>query len=100
MHGAVRSEPVRRGQARGGVEAGVRRVPGGEGDERQGGDERQQGVVQIKDLIEGKRASEAIEDNAAWREARVAQITVPEGELVAKVREMLDAQARDRDGAA
>ena len=66
----------------------------------QGGDERQQGVVQIKDLIEGKRASEAIEDNAAWREARVAQITVPEGELVAKVREMLDAQARDRDGAA
>jgi histidyl-tRNA synthetase len=66
----------------------------------QGGDERQQGVVQIKDLIEGKRASEAIEDNAAWREARVAQVTVSESELVAKVREMLDAQARDRDGAA
>jgi histidyl-tRNA synthetase len=62
----------------------------------QGGDEREQGVVQIKDLIEGKRASQAIEDNAAWREARVAQVTVSESELVAKVREMLAAQAEDR----
>jgi len=62
----------------------------------QGGDEREQGVVQIKDLIEGKRASEGIEDNAAWREARVAQVTVPESELVAKVREMLVAQDEDR----
>jgi histidyl-tRNA synthetase len=62
----------------------------------QGADERAQAQVQIKDLIEGKRASEAIEDNAAWREARVAQVTVPESELVAKVREMLDAQARER----
>jgi histidyl-tRNA synthetase len=62
----------------------------------QGGDERAQGVVQIKDLIEGKRASEGIEDNAAWREARVAQVTVPESELVAKVREMLATQAEDR----
>ncbi|VVT06908.1 histidine--tRNA ligase [Rhizobium sp. EC-SD404] len=62
----------------------------------QGGDEREQGVVQIKDLIEGKRASQGIEDNAAWREARVAQVTVPESELVAKVREMLAAQDEDR----
>jgi histidyl-tRNA synthetase len=62
----------------------------------QGGDERAQGVVQIKDLIEGKRASEGIEDNAAWREARVAQVTVPESELVSKVREMLATQAEDR----
>ena len=62
----------------------------------QGGDERSQGVVQIKDLIEGKRLSGEIEDNAEWREARVAQETVPEGELVEKVRAMLDAQAEDR----
>ncbi|WP_414692921.1 histidine--tRNA ligase [Pararhizobium sp.] len=62
----------------------------------QGGDERAQGVVQIKDLIEGKRLSGEIEDNATWREARVAQISVPEGDLVAKVREMLAAQAEDR----
>ncbi|CAN7214404.1 histidine--tRNA ligase [Pararhizobium sp. LjRoot255] len=62
----------------------------------QGGDERSQGVVQIKDLIEGKRLSGEIEDNVAWREARVAQVSVPEGDLVAKVREMLAAQAQDR----
>jgi histidyl-tRNA synthetase len=62
----------------------------------QGGDERAQGVVQIKDLIEGKRLSGEIEDNAAWREARVAQEVVPEGELVAKVKEILAAQAEDR----
>jgi len=62
----------------------------------QGGDERAEGLVQIKDLIEGKRLSGEIEDNTSWREARVAQISVPEAELVAKVREILDAQAEDR----
>ncbi len=62
----------------------------------QGGDERAQGVVQIKDLIEGKRLSGEIEDNATWREARVAQVSVSEAELVEKVREMLAAQADDR----
>ncbi len=62
----------------------------------QGGDERAQGVVQIKDLIEGKRLSGEIEDNTTWREARVAQETVPEADLVAKVKEILAAQAEDR----
>jgi len=62
----------------------------------QGGDERAEGLVQIKDLIEGKRLSGEIEDNASWREARVAQVSVPEAELVAKVREILEAQAEDR----
>ncbi|MCS0462428.1 MULTISPECIES: histidine--tRNA ligase [Rhizobium] len=62
----------------------------------QGGDERAEGVVQIKDLIEGKRLSGEIEDNASWREARVAQETVAESDLVAKVKEILAAQAEDR----
>lgn len=62
----------------------------------QGGDERAQGVLQIKDLIEGKRLSGEITDNVTWREARVAQVSVPEGDLVAKVREMLAEQAEDR----
>ncbi len=62
----------------------------------QGGDERAEGVVQIKDLIEGKRLSGEITDNAEWREARVAQEVVPEADLVAKVREILEAQAEDR----
>lgn len=65
----------------------------------QGGDERAQGLVQIKDLIEGKRLSGEIENNVAWREARVAQVSVPEGDLVAKVREMLAEQAEDRQRA-
>jgi histidyl-tRNA synthetase len=62
----------------------------------QGGDERAQGVVQIKDLIEGKRLSGEITDNVTWREARVAQVSVKETELVERVREMLAAQAEDR----
>ena len=62
----------------------------------QGGDERANGEVQIKDLIEGKRLSGEISDNVTWREARVAQVTVSEADLVAKVTEMLAAQAEDR----
>ena len=62
----------------------------------QGGDERAAGTVQIKDLIEGKRLSGEIEDNASWREARVAQVTVPEAELVAAVKQILAHQAEDR----
>ena len=58
--------------------------------------ERAQGVVQIKDLIEGKRLSGEIEDNTTWREARVAQETVAEADLIAKVKEILAAQAEDR----
>ncbi|MGV8936224.1 MAG: histidine--tRNA ligase [Allorhizobium sp.] len=62
----------------------------------QGGDERADGVVQLKDLIEGKRLSGEIDDNASWREARVAQDIVAEADLVEKVREILAAQAEDR----
>ena len=62
----------------------------------QGSSEREAGEVQIKDLIEGKRLSGEISDNVTWREARVAQVSVPEGDLVARVREMLAGQADDR----
>jgi histidyl-tRNA synthetase len=65
----------------------------------QGGDERAEGVVQIKDLIEGKRLSGEIEDNATWREARVAQEVVSEADFVAKVKQILAAQAEDRQRA-
>ncbi|WP_265516623.1 histidine--tRNA ligase [Nitratireductor luteus] len=66
----------------------------------QGADEREKGEVQIKDLIEGKQLSAEIESNEEWREARVAQFSVKEDELVETVRAMLDAQKRERDGAA
>ncbi|WP_349366477.1 MAG: histidine--tRNA ligase [Nitratireductor rhodophyticola] len=59
----------------------------------QGANERANGEVQIKDLIEGKKLSAEIETNEEWREARVAQLTVSEDELVETVRKMLAAQA-------
>lgn len=62
----------------------------------QGGDERALGVVQIKDLVEGKRLSGEIEDNVTWREARVAQVVVSEEDMVQCIREILAHQADDR----
>ncbi len=62
----------------------------------QGGDERARGEIQIKDLIEGARMSAEISDNAEWRAARPAQVTVAESDLVAEVKKILDAQAADR----
>jgi histidyl-tRNA synthetase len=58
----------------------------------QGGDEHARGEVQIKDLIEGARASAAIASNQEWRESRPAQFAVPEATLVAAVRDLLDRQ--------
>ncbi len=62
----------------------------------QGGDERAKGELQIKDLIEGARMSAEITDNAEWRAARPAQVTVAEAELVAEVKRILAAQAEER----
>jgi histidyl-tRNA synthetase len=55
----------------------------------QGSDEKARGEVQIKDLIEGAKAAAAIASNAEWREARPAQFSCAEGDIVAKVREVL-----------
>ncbi len=55
----------------------------------QGSDERAKGEVTLKDLIEGAKAAAAIKDNKEWKEARPAQLSIPETELVAKVRELL-----------
>jgi histidyl-tRNA synthetase len=55
----------------------------------QGSDERAKGEVTLKDLIEGAKAAAAIKDNKEWKEARPAQVSVPETDLVSKVRELL-----------
>jgi histidyl-tRNA synthetase len=55
-------------------------------------------VVQIKDLIEGKRQSEGIHDNTTWRASRPAQVIISESELVEKVKAMLAAIASDGRG--
>ncbi len=65
----------------------------------QGSQERDNGEVQIKDLIEGARLSAEIEDNTVWREGRQAQITARESDLVEEVRKILEAQAEDRANA-
>ena len=55
----------------------------------QGGDERAKGEVQIKDLVEGAKAAATIKDSKEWREGRPAQVSVPEADLVAAVRDVL-----------
>ena len=55
----------------------------------QGSNEREAGEVQIKDLIAGAKAAESIGSNAEWKAARPAQVSVPEGEMVARVAEVL-----------
>jgi histidyl-tRNA synthetase len=55
----------------------------------QGSDERERGEVQIKDLIEGAKASAGIETNEEWRAARPAQFSVSVEKLVEEVREVL-----------
>ena len=62
----------------------------------QGGDERANREVQIKDLVAGAKAAEEITDNAEWRASRPAQFSVPEAGLVEAVRRVIEAQKADR----
>ncbi|MFN8832097.1 MAG: histidine--tRNA ligase [Labrys sp. (in: a-proteobacteria)] len=55
----------------------------------QGSDEAARGEVQLKDLALGAEMAKAIEGNAEWREARVAQQTVPRADLVTAIARML-----------
>ncbi len=55
----------------------------------QGSNERDAGEVQIKDLIEGAKAAEAIKDNKEWKAARPAQFSVKEAEMVEAVRKLV-----------
>ena len=58
----------------------------------QGSDEREKGIVQIKDLIEGQKMASGIEDNAEWKEARVAQIECKIDDLVDEVKRLLKSE--------
>ncbi len=55
----------------------------------QGGDEKANGEVQIKDLIEGAKAASSIASHDEWRGSRPAQFSVGEEKLVDAVREVL-----------
>jgi histidyl-tRNA synthetase len=55
----------------------------------QGSDERDKGEVTLKDLIEGAKAAKEIEGHEAWKEARPAQISVKQKDLVTEVKKIL-----------
>jgi histidyl-tRNA synthetase len=55
----------------------------------QGSDERAKGEVTIKDLIEGAKAAAAIKDNKEWKEARPAQFSVSETDLIQEVHKLI-----------
>jgi len=54
----------------------------------EGSDERTRGVIQIKDLIEGKKAAQAIKDNAEWKAERPGQFEVKRADMVAEVKKL------------
>jgi histidyl-tRNA synthetase len=54
----------------------------------EGGDERAQGIVTLKDLALGTRLAAEIETNEEWK-TQPAQITIPRADLVPEVRKML-----------
>ena len=58
-----------------------------------GSDERARGMVQIKDMIEGRRQAEAIESNEDYRAARVGQFEIARADLVNEVARVLNEQS-------
>jgi histidyl-tRNA synthetase len=58
-----------------------------------GEDELAAGTVTVKDLDLGRALSAGVTDNAAWREQRPGQATIPRAELVPAIRKILDAQS-------
>ncbi len=56
-----------------------------------GEDELAAGTVTVKDLDLGRALASQVADNAAWREQRPGQQTVPRGQLVAVLRRIVDA---------
>lgn len=58
----------------------------------EGSQEREQGILQIKDLIAGKQAAADITDNAEWKAARPGQFEIKREELVSAVQKLLSEQ--------
>jgi histidyl-tRNA synthetase len=55
----------------------------------QGGNEKADGKVIVKDLIEGKKIAETVTDHAEWREAKAGEQLVAEADIVAAVKAVL-----------
>jgi histidyl-tRNA synthetase len=54
----------------------------------EGTQEREQGIVQIKDLVAGKEAAKAITDNAEWKAERPGQFECRDEDIVARISEL------------
>lgn len=52
----------------------------------EGSEERERGVLQVKDLAEGQKQAASIDDNAKWRTDRPGQFEVPRNEIVAALK--------------
>ncbi|MCF6329058.1 MAG: histidine--tRNA ligase, partial [Henriciella sp.] len=57
-----------------------------------GEDELAKGTVTIKDLKEGAKKAAAITSNDEYRETRPGQFEAPRGEMIARVREIIEAE--------
>ncbi|MBL0947976.1 histidine--tRNA ligase [Brevundimonas sp.] len=55
-----------------------------------GGDEIAAGTVTLKDLDAGRRLSQAVADNAEWKQARPGQQTLPRDQMVGAIRSILE----------
>jgi histidyl-tRNA synthetase len=58
----------------------------------QGGNEKAEGKLIIKDLIEGKRIAATITDNAEWKQAKAGEKVIDEKDLLEEVIKLLAAQ--------
>jgi histidyl-tRNA synthetase len=54
-----------------------------------GSNEKEQGIVTIKDMAVGREKTKAVGDRREWLAARPGQFTVPRGELVSAVQKLL-----------
>jgi len=58
----------------------------------EGSQEREGGILQIKDLVAGKEAAEGITDNAEWKAARPGQFEIKREDLVSAIQKLLSEQ--------
>ena len=52
-------------------------------------------LVTIKDLDLGRALSSQVADNEAWRAERPGQMTVPRGQMVAAIAQIIEAASRE-----
>ncbi|MBS3849443.1 MULTISPECIES: histidine--tRNA ligase [Devosia] len=58
----------------------------------EGSQEREQGILQVKDLVAGKQAAAEITDNAEWKAARPGQFEIKREDLVSAIQQLLSEQ--------